>query len=360
MSYSIGLIGCGHIAYKHLETISTLSNVNVAAVSDLQEERMETIVSVFQKKTNKPQAIKQYIDYSDLLSDPAVDIVVIAVVSGLHAEIAKQALQQQKHVILEKPISLSLKDADEINQLAQAYNRKVLVCHQLRYRPFMYRLKELIDKGYFGKPYMGVASLRINRSKDYFQAASWRGSWSTDGGMLVNQGIHLIDLMIWLLGEPASVYGEIANYSPEVKEIEDVAAGIISFSNKAKGIIEANTVTKPENIGYQLSIFAEKGTVSIGGPGLDKIDRCYVQDHDELTKELKELAGQKGEHCRMYENFIESVEGDAELLVTGEEGKRALEVIFGLYRSHQQGKNIPSPLPSFSTTMMLDNFKNRK
>ncbi|WP_371069799.1 Gfo/Idh/MocA family protein [Sediminibacillus sp. JSM 1682029] len=354
MNYSIGLIGCGYIAQKHIETISNLSNAKLAAVSDLQKERMDAVVSEYRDKKKTTQAIKQYTDYHDLLSDPTVDIVVIAVVSGLHAEIAKQALQLQKHIILEKPISLSLQDADEINKLAQVNNRKVLVCHQMRYRPFMSRLKELIQEGYFGKLYMGVASIRINRSKDYFQAADWRGSWSMDGGMLVNQGIHLVDLLVWLLGEPITIYGEIANHSHDVKDIEDVATGIISFSNNVKGVIDANTVTKPVNIGYQLSIFAEKGTVSIGGPGLDKIDRCYIQGHERLSEELKELAERKEEHCRMYENFIESLEENACLLVTGEEGKKALELIFGLYRSHQQGKVIPLPLSSFSTKTMLD------
>ncbi|WP_053217126.1 Gfo/Idh/MocA family protein [Virgibacillus senegalensis] len=354
MSFSIGLIGCGFIAHKHLNTICNITNVDLTAVSDLQEERMDDIVTAYEEKALTTKAIKRYSNYLDLLRDPAVDIVVIAVISGLHAEIAKQALLHRKHIILEKPISLSLEDADAISRIALANNRKALVCHQLRYRPFISRLKELIDAGYFGMPYLGVASIRINRNKEYYQSANWRGSWSMDGGMLVNQGIHLIDLLIWLLGEPVSVYGEIANHAAGYKQTEDIAAGIVSFSNRAKGVIEANTVTKPKHIGYQLTIFAEKGTISIGGPELDEISRCYVENHREISEKLMETASQKDEHRRMYENFIESLTGGNNLLVTAEEGKKALEVICGLYQSHQQGKPVTFPLSSFSTTMMLD------
>lgn len=126
---------------------------------------------------------------------------------------------------------------------------------------------------------MGVASIRINRSLDYYKSASWRGSWETDGGMLINQGIHLVDLLQWFLGDAKSVYGEISSHT-DVKETEDVAVGIIQFQNQAKGMVEANIVTQPNNLGYSLSIFGEKGTISVDGRSLNKISRWYIEGED--------------------------------------------------------------------------------
>src|SRR5690625_491630 len=134
----------------------------------------------------------------------------------------------------------------------------------------MQPVKELIDCGYFWELYFGVISLRLNRTLAYYENSSWKGTWEKDGGMLVNQGIHLIDLLVWFMGDIDSVYGEIATKINR-KETEDIAAGIISFQNDAKGMIEANTVTQPENIGYYLSIFGEKGSLCIGGKHFNEI-----------------------------------------------------------------------------------------
>ncbi|SDK49503.1 Gfo/Idh/MocA family protein [Sediminibacillus albus] len=358
MSYTIGLIGCGHISQKHLDTISRLTEVTLTAVSDVQVQRMEAAANDYLRNTARTDTIKQYSDYHEMLEDSAIDIVIVAVISGLHAQIAIEALQHGKHVILEKPIALSLKEADDIIRLAETTGKQVLVCHQLRYRPLLSRIKTLLEEGLLGAPYLGVASIRINRSHDYYASAGWRGSWAMDGGMLVNQGIHLVDLLTWFFGDMESIYGEIANQG-DYKETEDVASGIISFQNKAKGVIEANTITQPNNIGYHLSVFAEHGTISLGGPSLDQLDRCYIKNHPEISEELMVLAEQKDEHLYMYKNFIGALTNQKKkVLVDGREGKKALMAIFGLYKSHQSGKPVPAPLPSFSTLEMQS--KNKK
>src|SRR5699024_446254 len=139
----------------------------------------------------------------------------IAVYSGLHAEIAKKGLKHKKHVIIEKPLALSMKDIDKVIQLSEVYNRKVFVCHQLRYRPLFKEIKALLEEDYFGDIYYIVASLRLNRTLTYYTSSSWKGTLTRDGGMLVNQGIHLIDLLLWMMGDVTSVYGEVMR---EVKE----------------------------------------------------------------------------------------------------------------------------------------------
>src|SRR5690625_2699538 len=184
-------------------------------------------ISMFLFKNNK-----------DLITNNDIYHVIVALISWLHSEITNQAIIYDKHVIVEKPLALSIQDAEEIIQLAQSRNRKVLVCHQLRYRPLLQKVKQLMKQNYFGKIYLGVISLRLHRAKDYYHFSTWKGSWRKDGGMLVNQGIHLIDVLIWLLGDVESVYGEIAT-KEQRKETEDIAAGIFSFKDGSKGMVEA-------------------------------------------------------------------------------------------------------------------------
>lgn len=352
----IGLIGCGYISNKHLKTLVRFDDISLIAVSDIQKTKMEESVQFYQESKGNNTPISLYENYNDMLSDPNVDAVIISVISGLHAEIAKKALKHGKHVMIEKPLALSLKDANEIIDLSQKYNKTVLVCHQLRYRPLIQKIKQLLEKGYFGALYLGVASLRLNRSSDYYASAAWKGTWEKDGGMLVNQGIHLVDILIWLMGDMKSVYGEIATRVKE-KETEDVATGIISFENDAKGVIEANTITKPKNLGYYLSIFGEKGSVCIGGPGFNEVEHCYLKNHPHLEEELKQLGNESDEQYVMYQNFLEAISTNKQPLITAQEGKKALEAIFAIYQSDRMSKLISLPLENFSTKDMIDGLK---
>ena len=348
-----GIIGCGYISKKHIETIIRLDSVELNAVSDVEKSRMEEACSFYQENIRGSASVKQYGDYQNLIHDPEIDVIIITSISGLHAEMAKQALLESKHVIVEKPLALSIQEADEIIKLSRLKQRKVLVCHQLRYRPIFLKLKKLMEKGTLGEPYMGAVSARINRSKEYYESAAWRGSWEHDGGMLINQGIHLVDLLVWLLGDVDTVYGEIARNN-EIKEIEDVAAGIIHFNNKAKGTIEVNTITRPANQGYYLSLYFEKGTIILGGAGFDKLEHCFIEGEEQIVHELKETCNQKDEQFLMYQNFTDSILNNTSLIMDASEGKKALEVIFALYKSNNDKLPVKLPLSSFSSKEMKD------
>ncbi|TDL30588.1 Gfo/Idh/MocA family oxidoreductase [Jeotgalibacillus sp. S-D1] len=357
----IGIIGCGYISQKHLDTLLRINRVELAAVSDVQKSKMETAANYYRKAKGHIGSIEYYEDYLDLIQDEEIDIVLIAVISGLHGNIAKQALLAGKHVIVEKPLALSIEEADDIISLSKAKQKKVLVCHQLRYRPVMAKIKQVLKEGHLGDPYLGVASARINRSPEYYAQATWRGSWEHDGGMLINQGIHIVDLLIWLLGDMETVYGEIGAGSLHQKETEDFAAGIINFSNHAKGVIEVNSVTKPSNQGYSLSLFCEKGSLTISGNGLDRLDHCFIENGDLLVEELKTLSSKKNEHFYMYQNFIDCIENDqSDLVMDASEGKRALEAIFAIYQSNNLKNPITMPVTSFSTKEMKQVSVGRK
>lgn len=350
----IGLIGCGRIAQKHVVTLAKFDHVKLVAVSDLNNARMQEIAQLYKNKNGTEEKIEFYNHYNELLKNPKIDVVVIAVVSGLHAQVAKEAVKHGKHVIIEKPFALSLKEMDEVIQLGEDLNKNVFVCHQLRYKPIMQKIKRMIEEGYLGHLYFGIASMKWNRSEKYYTSSPWKGTWDKDGGMLVNQGIHLVDLLIWFLGEPKSVYGEIARFIKN-KETEDVATGILSFRNQAKGVIESNIITKPKSFGSYLSLFGEKGTICIGGSQLNEVTHCYIEGHPEKENEIIGANNETDEHYTMYQDFIFSINNNQSALMSGREGKKAVEAIFAIYQSHLQNKPIPLPLEMFSTMDMSIN-----
>ena len=292
--------------------------------------------------------ISHYTDASDLLKDERVQAVIVSTHSALHAQFATAVLEAGKHLVLEKPMALSLSEVEKIIRLAEAKGLHVQVCHQLRYRPLMQRIKHCIERGSLGRLVMGVASIRLQRSEAYYQEAKWRGTWDQDGGMLLNQGVHLVDLLQWFLGDAVHVYGRMAK-GPLQKQTEDVAAGIVQFAGGAIGVIEANTIAQPNNFDNAITLFGDKGTISIGGIQMNELRRWYCQDGS-LPPEEEEL--QVNEHLLMYESFIRAIQGDESMLISAAQGKKALEIIFALYDSVRSGHPVHLPLHSFATHMM--------
>ena len=344
-----GLIGCGKISDRHIATLSKCKNASLVALCDIQVERMNTVEDTYRKITSSQTEIEKYTDVSALLQNTKVQAVVIATPSAFHASIAKQAIRSGKHVILEKPMALSIQEAQEIVLMAEEQKVVVQVCHQLRYKSVMMRTKELIKSGEMGRLYLGVVSMRLQRSKAYYEAARWRGTWEQDGGMLLNQGIHLVDLLQWFMGDYEEVYGSMLR-GPIPKDTEDVAVGVVKFKDGAIGVIEANTLTYPSNYENSITLFGEKGTVAIGGIGLNEIRRWSFENPAITSpKEFEE----SDEHLEMYRQFVMSIETrSTSSIIHASEGKKALELIFALYESVRTNKAVESPLTVFHTNMM--------
>ena len=346
---AFGLIGCGAIANRHLRSLVRCPEATLTAVCDVREDAMERISAEYQAGTGQRQGIARYQDVQALLGDKSVEAVIIATPSKLHAELAKQAMEAGKHVMLEKPMALSLRDAETIVSLARQRKAVVQICHQLRYKPVMERIKELVSSGAMGRVYLGVVSLRLQRSQEYYNAAPWRGTWDQDGGMLLNQGIHLLDLLQWFMGEPARVYGRMLR-GPIPKQTEDVAAGVIEFEQGGIGVIEANTLTYPCNYDNGITLFGERGTVSIGGITLNEIRKWEFADPIPCPDRGWDEAD---EHLIMYEQFIRALAGDSSAkLVTAAEGLKVLKLIFSFYHSVNMRSGVARPPSSFSTTEM--------
>ncbi len=346
-----GLVGCGRIADRHVRSLAMCEGAELTALFDVQPERMAAAEEEYAELSGYKGDVTKYTEMEQILHDPQVQAIIIATPSALHAKLAGEAIQSGKHVMLEKPMALSLQDAENIVSLARKHEVIVQVCHQLRYKKIMTQVKELIDSGMMGTLYLGVVSMRLQRSAAYYEAAPWRGTWEQDGGMLLNQGIHLVDLLQWYLGDGIRAFGSLQR-GLLMKETEDVAAGIVNFKGGAIGIVEANTVTYPGNYDNSITLFGEKGTVSIGGIRLDEIRKWSFSDPN-APKPVMDPAGE--EHVRMYEQFINAASSKAEAgLIDAEEGKRALELIFALYDSALKGRSVQMPLTSFSTEMMAD------
>ncbi|MDN5332059.1 MAG: UDP-N-acetyl-2-amino-2-deoxyglucuronate dehydrogenase [Tepidanaerobacteraceae bacterium] len=346
----VGIIGCGSIVPKHLKAVVENSDkMELAALCDTIPEKMDMAQAEYIKSDGTCQGrIKKYTDYRKLLEDPEIHIVTVATISGIRPKIALDALDAGKHVILEKPMALSTKEADEIIKKSEEKGLKVSVCHQLRFLPYMMKLKEEVDLGAFGKLVHASASMRWNRSDAYYSSAPWRGTWEYDGGAFMNQAIHVIDLLLWLMGEPERVYAETGTFLKKI-EAEDAGAAVIRFKNGAVGIVEASVCVYPENLEETLGIFGENGTVLIGGKALNKIEVWNVKG--KMPYEPKEIPTNL--HMLLYEDMADAVVNDRQPLVNAREGKRAVELVLSIYKSSLTGKPVDMPLGDFSTKDML-------
>lgn len=346
----IGIIGCGSIIPKHLKAVVENSDkMELAALCDIVSEKMDIALEEYIKAGGTSQdIIKKYNDYRRLLEDPEIHIVTVATISGIRPKIALDALDAGKHVILEKPMALSTREAYEIIKKSEEKRLKVAVCHQLRFMPHIMKLKEEIDSGAFGKMVHASASMCWNRNDAYYSSSPWRGTWEYDGGAFMNQAIHVIDLMLWLMGDPERVYAEIGTFLKKI-EAEDAGAAVIRFKSGTIGTIEASVCVYPENLEETLGIFGEKGTVLIGGKALNKVEVWNIKG-----KPLYELAEiPPNLHTMLYEDMADAVLNDRQPLINAREGKRAVELVLSIYKSALTKKPIDMPLGDFSTKDML-------
>jgi len=346
----IGIIGCGSIVPKHLRAVVENSDkMELAALCDTVPEKMNIALEEYIKAGGANQdSIKKYNDYRRLLEDPEIHIVTVATISGIRPKIALDALDAGKHVILEKPMALSTREAYEIIKKSEEKRLKVAVCHQLRFMPHIMKLKEEIDSGAFGKLVHASASMRWNRNDVYYSSSPWRGTWEYDGGAFMNQAIHVIDLMLWLMGSAERVYAETGTFLKKI-EAEDAGAAVIRFKSGTIGTIEASVCVYPENLEETLGIFGEKGTVLIGGKALNKVEVWNIKG-----KPLYELAEiPPNLHTMLYEDMADAVLNDRQPLINAREGKRAVELVLSIYKSALTKKPIDMPLGDFSTKDML-------
>lgn len=347
------LIGCGRISPNHIEAAKK-NHLEITAICDILPENMG--------KHALPDAVTKYTDYKELLEKERPELVAIATESGKHAEIAIDCIHAGCHVIIEKPIALSIEDADRILTLAREKNVRVCVSHQNRFNKSIQYIRRAIENGRFGKLLYGTAHIRWNRSPEYYTQAPWRGTWEQDGGALMNQCIHNIDLLRWMMGNDVTeVFAYTDNQSHPFIEAEDLGIALVKFKNGAYGIIEGTTNVYPQNLEETLYLFGEKATVKAGGKSVNCIEEWHfadaLDDPDSVKAAYREnppdIYGYG--HTPLYADVIDSIQSGRAPYVTGEDGKRALELVLAIYQSAFEGRPVSLPLKNCST---LD-FKGR-
>jgi len=260
------LIGCGRIATNHIKAvINNKDDLEFMAVCDILPEAMENLLAKHDLQNDT--SIARYTDYKAMIENiPDLELIAIATESGIHAEIALYCIDKGINVIIEKPMAMSMADAEEIVSRSTEKGVKVSVCHQNRFNIAVQEMRQALEAGRFGKISHGSINVRWNRNRDYYDQAPWRGKWASDGGCLFNQCIHGIDLLRWMMGdEVEEVYGVTKQQFHDYLEAEDIGMAVVKFKNGAVGTIEGTVNVYPRNLEETLYLFGETGTVKIGG-----------------------------------------------------------------------------------------------
>lgn len=353
MNYA--LIGCGRIATNHIK--ACLENgITLVAVCDLLDENM---ISLLLNYSLGEGAVKKYTNYKEMLEKEEIDFVSIATESGKHAEIALYCIERGIHTIIEKPMAMSIADCDKIIELSQQNNIKVCACHQNRFNQSVQKLRKALEDGSFGTLSHGTIHVRWNRGKDYYQQAPWRGTWEQDGGALMNQCIHGIDLLCWMLGdEVESAYGVTRQIFHNYLECEDLGTAIVKFKNGAIGTIEGTTNVYPKNLEETFYLFGEKGTAKLGGKSVNTIEVWDFSESDEnLAGFVEDTVNVYGNgHTPLFKDFVDAIVNDRAPYIDAFAGKRAVELILAIYQSSFSGNVVEFPVYSLNSIEFSGGF----
>ncbi len=353
------LIGCGRIATNHIKA-AVNNQLEIAAVCDVQKEHMETLLEKHGLQADA--SIKRYMDYKTMIEEVKPELVSIATESGIHAEIAIFCINHGVHVIIEKPMAMSMADANEIIRLSEEKKVKVSACHQNRFNIAIQEMRQALEAGRFGKLSHGSIHVRWNRNQNYYTQAPWRGTWAQDGGALMNQCIHGIDLLRWTFGgEIEEVYGQTRQQFHDYLEAEDVGMAVVKFKNGAIATIEGTTNVYPKNLEETLYIFGEKGTVKIGGTSTNNIDVWDFADETEADTKNKGLEEATSNvygngHTSLFADVVDAIQTDRKPYVDAYAGRDALELVLAIYKSQKERKAVKLPLGEFASTDMRGEF----
>lgn len=356
MNYA--LIGCGRIAVNHIKA-AVNNKLEITAVCDVDLKQIDILF----EKTSYTGNPDRYEDYKEMIKEhPEIELAAIATESGSHAEIALYCIDHGINVIIEKPMAMSMKDAEEIIRRSEEKHVKVSACHQNRFNVAVQEMRKALEAGRFGKLSHGSIHVRWNRNKDYYTQAPWRGTWAHDGGALMNQCIHGIDLLRWMMGDDVDeVYGVTRQQFHHYLEAEDIGMAVVKFKNGAVATIEGTTNVYPRNLEETLYLFGENGTVKLGGKSTNNIDVWDFVDETEEDTKNKGLEEQTcnvygNGHTSLYADVIDAIQNDKKPYVDAVAGRNALEIVLAIYKSQKEGKVVSLPLKEFASVNMIGEF----
>lgn len=352
------LIGCGRISPNHIEAARN-NDLDIVAICDIVPERMQEKKAMF----SLPESVRLYEDYQTMLREMKPDLVAICTESGKHAAIAMDCIGMGVNIIIEKPMAMSMQDADAIIALAKEKNVKVCACHQNRFNKSIQKIRSAVEEGRFGRMMHGTAHIRWNRNKNYYDQAPWRGTWAQDGGALMNQCIHNIDLLRWMLGdEVTEVFAYTDRLNHPYLEAEDLGLALVRFASGAYGVIEGTTNVFPRNLEETLYLFGQTGTVKAGGHSVNVIEEWRFEDGLDEAEEVKRIYHENPPnvygfgHTPLYQDVVDAIVNDRPPYVGPEAGRRALELVLAIYLSAKEGRPVKLPLENVGTLDFVGRF----
>ncbi|QHE53033.1 Gfo/Idh/MocA family protein [Pontibacillus sp. HMF3514] len=322
------VVGCGTISEAHLKSIEHVPEAELVAVCDIKPTLAE--------EKGKLYGVNAYSSLEELLKQDNIDVVNICTPSSLHPEQTKLAAKAGKHVFVEKPMAIQIKDVEDMIQVCKENHVHLATVFPRRMSPQANYARELIQSGKLGKLSLCSAYMKIYRSQEYYDSAGWRGTWEYDGGgAMMNQGIHTIDLLQWLAGPVSSLYGKSRTLLRDI-EVEDTAASLLEFEHGAIGVMEMTT-TAHINETVRIEILGENGTLIYIN---DEITTLKMNGQDIELPEFESFSVFPDGHRIQIQDMAQAVREGRKPMITGEDGKHSLDLILGTYESSRENKEL--------------------
>lgn len=336
----VALVGCGRISRNHFEAIAKIDGLQLVSVADSDAARAQAAGTEF--------GVPAFASLEDMLKAVPSHLVAVCTPSGLHPQHGIVAAKAGRHVLTEKPMAISLEAADDLVRACDAAGVHLFVVKQNRLNPPVQLLKRAIDKGRFGRIHMANTTVRWTRPQEYYDAEPWRGTWEFDGGAIMNQASHYVDLMQWLVGPVESVMAKTATQARRI-EAEDSGVAVLKFRSGALGVIEVSVLTYPRNLEGSITILGEKGSVKIGGTAVNRVEHWQFETYDDDDKLIEAASTNPPTvygfgHEAYYRNLLPVLHSVARPDTDGRAGRKSLELILGIYESAKTGREVPIPL----------------
>jgi UDP-N-acetyl-2-amino-2-deoxyglucuronate dehydrogenase len=350
MATGFGIVGCGLISDFHSKAIADVEGAELVACFDM--------VSAAADRLAKSTGCKAYHDLDEMLADPAVNVVTIGSPSGAHMEPAVAAAKAGKHVIVEKPLEITLDRCDAIIEACEKAGVVLSSVFPSRFHDSSIKMRAAIESGRFGQLTVGDAFVKWYRTQEYYDGGAWRGTWELDGGgALMNQAIHSVDLLIWLMGPVVEIRARTALLAHERIAVEDTAMATLKFANGALGIIEASTAVYP---GYlkRIEIHGSAGSAMMEEEDIVKWDFAEEAPEDAAIKKKmsEQTSGGGGAsdpaaighhgHAHQFADVLKAIKAGTKPQIDGLEGRRSVEVILAIYKAAETGQAVTLPLES--------------
>ena len=336
---TFALVGCGRISARHAQLLGEgiIKGAKLIAVCDKVREKAVT--------TGEKYNVPSFDDMHEMMRVTNPEVAVVLTESGNHARDVIALAPYGKHLVVEKPMALTLGDADAMIRACDAAGIKLFVVKQNRFNVPVVKLREALVAGRFGKLVMGTVRVRWCRNQSYYDQDFWRGTWALDGGVLTNQASHHVDLLEWMMGDVESVFALTRTALVNI-EAEDTAVAAMRFSNGALGIIEATTAARPKDLEGSISVLGEKGSVEIGGFAVNEMKVWNFSDPTPSDTEVIEKYSVNPPnvygfgHQAYYEHIVDAIGSGKPHLVDGLQGRKSLELISAIYESVETGREV--------------------